>query len=55
MIIDIEEARLERDLVRLIEEIEDFIIEETLAGRPVIIIIEKPTAWGRIKRWFRRG
>lgn len=55
MIIDFKEARIERELGLLIEEMEDFIVEETLAGRPVIIVIEKPTAWERIKRWFGRG
>lgn len=55
MIIDFKEARIERELWRLMGEIEDFVVEETLAGRPVIIIIEKPTVWEIIKRWFRRG
>jgi len=55
VIIDFKEARIERELWRLMGEIEDFVVEETLAGRPVIIIIEKPTVWEIIKRWFRRG
>lgn len=54
-IINLDDAKFQKELGQTLWDLRDFIAEETVAGRPVIVVIEKPTLWERIKRMFGRG
>lgn len=55
MLVDLERFRFERKYEQALADLEQFVIDEALAGRPVVMIIEKATLWEKIKRWFGRG
>lgn len=55
MTTNLENYRLEREYEQALDDLRQFVIDETLAGRPIVIVIEKPTIWERIKSWFGRG